>query len=200
MNKFAVKQQYADIIQPELLKGERLLWAERPNATKVFSAGDIFLIPFSLMWGGFAFFWEGTVLCSDAPIFMKLWGIPFVLVGCYIIFGRFFVKRKMKETTLYAVTDKRAVILNSWPRKSIKSIDLDSIASVNFWSESDNRGTLVFGDVVPGMKMHLDTGMDLMSRQTLPPSFNAIENAHAVFEMIEEMRQAAKIDRPAIPK
>jgi hypothetical protein len=48
-------------IQPELTSGESILWAGQPNTRVIFHKEDLFLIPFSLLWGGFAIFWEGAV-------------------------------------------------------------------------------------------------------------------------------------------
>jgi hypothetical protein len=81
---------------------------------------DAVLIPFSVMWGGFTIFWEIGVLSSsgarDSVIF-PLWGVPFVLVGLYLMVGRFFARRWIRKRTLYAVTDQRVIaIAPSWPR------------------------------------------------------------------------------------
>ena len=84
---FEVEQK----LRPELSSGEHLLWSGVPSQGLRFRPADVFMVPFSLMWGGFAIFWEYSVVSSKgAPVFFTLWGIPFVLVGLNMIFGRFF--------------------------------------------------------------------------------------------------------------
>ena len=67
--------------RPYLGPGESILWKGKPGKGHLLTAQDAFLIPFSIVWCGFAIFWEGSVLLTDGPFIMKLWGIPFVLMG-----------------------------------------------------------------------------------------------------------------------
>jgi hypothetical protein len=108
----------ATAIQPELSSGENLLWSGQPNPSVIFHKEDAFLIPFSLLWGGFAIFWEaaasgmvGLARRDHAPGFFLLWGIPFVLIGQYLIWGRFLYAAWLKKSTYYGVTNRRVIII-----------------------------------------------------------------------------------------
>lgn len=97
-----------------LLAGERLVWSGRPAQGLLLTSRDALLIPFSLMWGGFAVFWETTVLTQpQAPGLFGLWGVPFVLIALYLVAGRFLLDAWIRAGMLYAVTNKRILISRS---------------------------------------------------------------------------------------
>jgi hypothetical protein len=83
-------------ILPLLREGERLLWTGQPDPKVRFTGADAFLVPFSILWGGFAIFWEFMAATTAKQPFFVLWGVPFVLVGLYFIFGRFIYKKRRK--------------------------------------------------------------------------------------------------------
>ncbi len=96
-------------LQSELLSGENILWAGKPNPNVIFHSDDWYLIPFSLLWGGFAIFWEAEVLGywghprGTPSTFMALWGIPFVVIGQYMIWGRFLYDAWLKRRNLLRI-------------------------------------------------------------------------------------------------
>ena len=97
-------------LEPYLLEGESLLWWGRPDPTKHLGKSDFFVVPFSLLWGGFAVVWEVGVLTSGAPAGFVAFGLVFVAIGLYMIFGRFIVKVRRKRRTAYGLTDQRVLV------------------------------------------------------------------------------------------
>src|SRR4051794_10996940 len=113
-------------LQSELLPGENLIWTGRPSSGVIFHKEDLYLIPFSLMWGGFAIFWELGVTGSfgqfkNSSSFFTLWGIPFVVMGQYLIWGRFLYAAWKKRKIAYGLTPKRVLILDTAWKHSIQA-------------------------------------------------------------------------------
>jgi hypothetical protein len=91
-------------LQPD----ERILWRGSPDASVIFAPQDLYVVPVSILWLGFALFWEHGVI-HQGTVFAEIWGIPFVLLGLYVLFGRFVAKAWSRRRTFYAVTNRRAV-------------------------------------------------------------------------------------------
>jgi hypothetical protein len=134
-----------DDFSPYLMPGEHVIWYGEPKQGMSFSRNDALMIPFSVMWGGFAIFWETTVISTRAPWFFKLWGVPFVLVGLYLIVGRFFIDAWIRRCTAYALTDRRALVIRAAPFAKVTSLNLGSLSNVELTESSSGRGTIQFG-------------------------------------------------------
>jgi hypothetical protein len=123
----------ASVIAQQLSGGERLVWSGQPRSGIRFRGTDAILIPFSIVWCGFAIFWE--VMASTTavvgkgglgPIVMAfpLFGLPFVLIGLYLVFGRFIVDARLRGKTFYGVTSERIIIVTNPFGRRIKSLNL----------------------------------------------------------------------------
>ena len=97
-------------IRPYLETDEAILWTGKPEKLHLLSSQDAFMIPFSIIWAGFAFCWETMVIVHGAPWFFPIFGSFFVLVGLYITVGRFLWKAYVLKRTLYAITDRKVLI------------------------------------------------------------------------------------------
>ena len=176
------------VVGAELASGERLLWSGRPRLGIFLRPSDGYVIPFSLMWGGFAIFWEYSALTSKAGLFFGIWGIPFVLVGLYLIFGRFFVEAQQRSKTYYGLTNQRVVIVSGLFSRSIKSLQLRTLSDISLAERSDGSGTITFGATAPwwsGM-----SGWPGASRYQ-SPAFDSISSARDVFERIRTAQREA---------
>ena len=182
-------ENIADRFREELNPGERIIWSGQPQQGLMLRPADIFMIPFSLMWGGFAIFWEFGVVSSGAPLFFMAWGIPFVLVGLYIIFGRFFVDSAQRGKTYYALTDERAIIISGLFNQNTKSLDLKKLPEINISTKGNGKGTITFGASHPMAWMYAGSGFPNMGRYHIAPSFEMIDDARTVYQHIKRLQK-----------
>jgi hypothetical protein len=179
-------------VQSELRGGEKLLWAGQPLQGIRFRRADALLIPFTLLWAGFAVYWEWSVLQQDAPGFFALWGIPFVLVGIYIVIGRFFVDAWQRARTYYAVTTERALLVSGLRTREVRSFPLRMLNDVSLREAADGSGviTLGSGSGRPGMAWFAGSGWPGMSRY-MPPAFELGGDVRRIYELIRSSQRDA---------
>ena len=186
------------MIRQELEPGETLLWSGQPNPYRLFTGADVFLVPFSLLWGGFAIFWEASVLGTfrygtGFPILFALFGIPFVALGLYFIAGRFWVKRYAKLRTVYAVTDRRVISLSIAFRKTVRSASLKRLPGLEISTGRDGSGTVTFGHFSGMSGFYENTGMEWLARTMgpRPMAFYDLDDARGVYRLVDERLNAS---------
>jgi hypothetical protein len=184
-----------ELFREDLIMGERIIWTGQPEKRIIFSGEDILLVPFSLLWGGFAIWWEFAVLRaydgSISSLSFILFGIPFVIMGLYFIFGRFIYKKYQKRHTYYAITDKRAIILTKKRfGKFIKTEYLNKIPSINKSIRSNGIGTITFGNSSFIGSMYGNSRMDFFSRYSGQNViiFCDIKDAEQVDKMVNDLK------------
>lgn len=197
-----VNQFSAVAIQPELVPGENIVWAGQPKTSVVFHKEDAILIPFSLFWGGFAIFWEaGVAGIWGAPAhsqwkFGMLWGIPFVLIGQYLIWGRFFYVAWLKGRTHYAVTNRRVIVVqDSWKRQ-MASVYIDSLPSLIKEGGSNGIGVLRFAQPQPIWSNNRGFGAWNGLSVGAVPTFVDIEDVESVYRLVSDVRERARTTKP----
>lgn len=176
------------ILQEELDPGERVLWCGQPKQGLMFRPSDALMIPFSLLWGGFAIFWESMAIIEGAPLLFVLWGILFVLVGLYLIVGRFIVDAMRRKRTYYALTSERVIVVSGLLRRSVRTLSLKALSDISVSVNSSGSGTITLG---PGPRLipwYLGFAWPGMERY-MPATLEGIDNAKWVYDLIRKAQR-----------
>ncbi|WP_108485181.1 aspartate carbamoyltransferase catalytic subunit [Oceaniglobus ichthyenteri] len=101
---------WEDILDP----GETILWQGAPDP-QVRLTGGLGQSLFGLFFAGFALFWiaAAAFIGNDTGfvgMVFPLFGVPFLLIGLYMVFGRFIWDAYVRRGTFYTLTNKRAYI------------------------------------------------------------------------------------------
>jgi hypothetical protein len=179
------------LLQEELLRDERVLWQGQPDPSKHFSPADVFLVPFSLIWGGIAISAPFSV-ASEAP-FGLVFAIPFALFGLYFIVGRFVYKAWRKRRTLYAITDMRVLSIERGLRGIRHQAGfIDRIPAINRRTRRDGSGSIKFGSASSWTTWVENTGMEFMGwgfGGAEWPTFFDVTDAKSVVRLVNDLRR-----------
>ena len=124
-----------DFARGYFLSDEYELW--RGKSKGMNSQQKMFMIPFGIFFLGFALFWTMTASAVGGPF--GLFGLPFIAVGAYIVFGKNIVGKK----TYYVITNKR--IYRSQAGR-VDMVDFANLPPMRTQGHSNGAGSIYFGE------------------------------------------------------
>ena len=114
--------------------------------------------------------------------FFKLWGLPFLIIGLYLIAGRFFHDAHIRKKLFYAVTDQRILVLRG---SKLTSLDIHRLPRLELSEHRDGSGNLAFeaSNLPWGGMNGFSWWLPALSNAT---QFFRIPNPRKVYELIRD--------------
>lgn len=175
-----------DAFSAELMPGEAIEWIGQPNSSAFFHREDWFAVPFGIVWGVVSLtFLLGALRLVDIgqkgpwnPFEVAMAAL-FTAVGQYLIWGRIVYRRWKKRRTFYALTNRRALIIEYGFRRRISSSVLwDGLTLIHKRVHHGGVGSICFGGPV--------TDEWISGRNNAPrhPTFDDVDNADMLYQTI----------------
>jgi hypothetical protein len=184
--------EWAEILDP----GERLLWVGSPAGGVRFSGKAVGTTFFGLFFLGFALFWTAgaatplfMILTGEDPpdgftwffVFFPLFGLPFIAVGAWMVFGQHFHDAWRRRHMRYALTDRRAII-TSWAggKRSLQSFPITPATTIDY--QPGDESNLYFHT-----KVSIDSDGDRRTERIGFEHFPDGEGAYAAIRQIQRL-------------
>ncbi len=143
-----IPRELEEKIQRELESREHIIWMEQP-IPRYFTATSTASFLFAIPWTAFAVFWMFGASGFKLPDFSKgefsffpLFGIPFVLIGLWMLSTPLWAYKKAFKT-VYVITDKRAITFDSGWTMIIRSYTPDRLLNVYRKEKRDGSGDVI---------------------------------------------------------
>ena len=190
-----MKYKLQNMFQSEIGQDEKQVWTGHPSPGRMKKVGIPILI-FGIIWSGFiALFFFNFIrgIASDGNgfdpfnIVFIIFMLPFVVAGIGMLSSPLWIS-KLAENMLYAITDKRCIIIICWWKiKRIRSYHYDKISSIQRLELKDGTGDINFN--LSGDTTYINKRQGTLDRAL----FMGIKNSRMVEEMIlNEMNKVKK--------
>ncbi len=168
--------------------GETVVWFGQPDP-KRFLLQSLPLFIFGIPWTAFAVFWVYAASGFDFPpdfskggfSFFPLFGLPFVLIGVWLLLSPVFHYVKAFKT-LYIVTNKTARIVTMGRTKQVETFTGEDLQQIQRKEKPDGSGDIIFQHRVS----HSSKG----GRTITPVGFFGIGAVAVVEQHLSALRQS----------
>lgn len=133
MDEFAFVQSY-------LGSGEYVLWQGRPGRVRLLDPFYLSTTLFAIPWLAFCGYWESMAVRSGS-VLLSLWGVPFVLVGLYLLAGRPLNALRLRGSTWYVITNKKLLIRSG---RHVQVYDGRDLPPMDIQLNRDGTGSILF--------------------------------------------------------
>jgi TPM domain len=186
-------------IDKELEPGELIKWVDQP-VPRFFTVDSTYTFFFGIVWTAFSIFWvvgassmtwSSSWPSSSSSKFFPLFGIPFILVGFWMLSSPIQVWYKAHQTA-YIITDKRAILIEGDIRRTTISSYLPTeFEDVHRRENKDGTGDVI---IKTQLVTHWSTDADgHRSKDTKEKiiGFMTIRNPKQVERMLKELAKTA---------
>ncbi|MBN4064444.1 hypothetical protein JYU04_01760 [Dehalococcoides mccartyi] len=160
---FNISQQFSN----ELMTGEKVIWAGKPTNPPLFINYDLFIIPFTFLWLSvpISILFSNSDESSTVALPIMIFPYIFMIMGLYLLVGRFIYKRWMQARTRYALTDRRAMSLEPsiFGGESLRTADLKQTNQISKKTMKSGRGSIAFGGRSGIIGIYANSGLDLFT-------------------------------------
>ncbi|KNY26494.1 hypothetical protein [Pseudobacteroides cellulosolvens] len=132
------------LINGELNVGERVIWADKPVLGSLFFKSFAIYL-FAIPWTTFSLFWMYGA--SKGSFIFSLFGVPFVLIGLYMLCTPF-INKNAEKRTIYIVTNQRAIIYKYGRKIKVKSFFPNQVANIERYQNKNGTGNIIFSSEV----------------------------------------------------
>lgn len=142
------------VVESELERGEKVLWTASPNPVRMMAYALLRFV-FGIVWTAgivnFIYMWHDGMNNVQGPgglfgmhgLLADLAFLPFLLIGAGMLLSPMHYYRTAKRT-IYAVTDKRVLIVCSGRYKKVQSYGPADICEPERAERADGSGDLTF--------------------------------------------------------
>ena len=116
-----------------------LRWTGQPCSGLLFRRSDVYFIPISVIFFSIGVFAESTAIMSRDPI-GRGFAAVFVVIGAYLLFGRFIWDAYARSKTYYGLTSDSAIIVRAGS-SSAQRIYLPAVQQLGFTLSANGSGT-----------------------------------------------------------
>lgn len=170
------------------LKHEQILFCGKPDKTPTFNKADIFMIPFTLIFGGAFIIYaiiSAIMMIAGQGIMFSLLGLTCLILGIYFIFLRLWYRKKRISRQIYFVTEKRVFAFDTLRDDVIFDVLLEDV-DVYSGDKSIILGeTNAIGDFI--YNLGLDIFFRKFAKET--PAFRYIDNLSEVAKIILKAKE-----------
>jgi hypothetical protein len=186
---YSKMHEVTDTVVLPLAEGERVLWAGAPKTGVVFRPLDFFLVPFSMVWCGFALFWEYLAITQTDALLFKLFGIPFVWVGVQMLVGRFFTDAARRKATRYTITNAAVYIQNLDGAGALVLVPATDLTALQLTKHRDGTGSIRLTNKPPEEKTNATGLAERFSFNTVDGLYlEYISDAGTVLSLLQNLR------------
>ncbi len=186
------------VVLAEIAPGEKVRWLGKPDPAQ-YARQALPMVIFGIPWTLFALFWEAGAMQpalqgigrADGPgmafsIMFPLFGLPFIGIGIGMLTSPIWYRRKAVDT-IYAVTDRRALIISGAGTRTVQSYDRTAIGTLTRKERADGSGDLLFGPDTRAVQW--GNSRRSSSNQTTP-GFYGIRTVRQVEQLLREALDA----------